>query len=77
MSVSKEQEEWAEKWLKTVVSGENTMSQRKLTSIEKYAGSLAAIKKAAKSMGLHLLLVENDEGNQVVAASTKPFKVIC
>ena len=77
MSVSKEQEEWAEKWLRTVVSGENSMSQRKLTSIEKYGGSLSVIEKVARQMDVHLLLVEDEEGTQVVAASAKPFKVIC
>ena len=70
-------EEWTINWLKTVEAGLNTMSQRKLTSIEKHAGSLENVKRVAESMSVHLLLVEDDEGNEVVAASMKPFKVIC
>ncbi len=70
-------EEWTINWLKTVQAGLNTMSQRKLTSIEKHAGSLEAVKQIAERMGIHLLLVEDDEGNQIVAASMKPFQVIC
>lgn len=69
--------EWTIHWLKTVEAGLSTMSQRKLTSIEKHAGSLETVKQIAEKMGVHLLLVEDDEGNQVVAASMKPFKVIC
>ncbi len=72
-----EKEQWVEAWLKTVAAGLNTMSQRKLSSIEKHAGSLNTVKKIAKSMNVHLLLVEDDEGHEVVAASLKPFKVIC
>ncbi|MFN8382190.1 MAG: hypothetical protein U0V02_09635 [Anaerolineales bacterium] len=70
-------EEWVTNWLKTVEAGLNTMSQRKLSSIEKHAGSLKTVTKIAKSMRVHLLLVEDDEGNEVVAASMKPFKVLC
>ncbi len=69
--------EWTINWLKSVEAGLNTMSQRKLTSIEKHAGSLENVKRVAESLGVHLLLVEDDEGNEVVAASMKPFKVIC
>jgi hypothetical protein len=76
-SYSSEQKQWAVGWLKTVQSGLNTMSQRKLTSIEKHAGGLDLVKSVAEEMGVHLLLVEDDEGNEMVAASLKPFKVIC
>ncbi len=69
--------EWTINWLQSVEAGLNTMSQRKLTSIEKHAGSLENVKRVAESLGVHLLLVEDDEGNEVVAASMKPFKVIC
>ncbi len=70
-------EEWTINWLKTVEAGLNSMSQRKLTSIEKHAGSLEAVRQIAEQMGVHLLLVEDDEGHQIVAASMKPFQVIC
>ncbi len=72
-----EQKQWVIGWLKTVQSGLNTMSQRRLTSIERHAGGLDLVKSVAGEMGVHLLLVEDDEGNEIVAASLKPFKVIC
>lgn len=70
-------EEWANKWLDGVADGSNTMSQRKLTSIEKHEGGLEAVKEIAKQKGVHLLLVEDDKGDEIVAASVNPFKVIC
>lgn len=68
---------WAEGWLNTVAEGLNTMSQRRLSVIEKHEGGLEAVKALAIKKGIHLLLVEDDEGNQIVAASTKPFHVVC
>ncbi|MBD2757763.1 hypothetical protein [Spirosoma validum] len=53
------------------------MSQRKLTSVEKKGGGIAAVKAIAEEKGVHLLLVEDDKGNELVAASMKPFKVVC
>jgi hypothetical protein len=76
-SYTTEQEQWVAAWLNTVQAGLNTMSQRKLTSIEKHAGGVELVKTIAQQMGVHLLLVEDDQGNEVVAASMKPFKVIC
>ncbi len=70
------QEQWAEDWLRSVADGSNTMSQRKITSIEKHV-SLSTVKRIAKRMGIHLLLIEDDKGNELMAASTKPVKVIC
>ena len=68
---------WTAEWLDAVVAGESTMSQRKLTSIKKRGGGLEVVKAAAKEKGVHLLLLEDDKGNALVAASTKPFKVVC
>ena len=68
---------WARHWLSGVADGSNTMSQRKLTSVENRGGGLEAVKAVAESMGVHLLLVEDDKGDELVAASVKPFKVIC
>ena len=69
--------EWATEWLESVADGSNTMSQRKLTSIEKRGGGLEAVKAIAEQKGVHLLLVEDDKSNELVAASVKPFQVIC
>ncbi len=68
---------WASDWLDSVANGSNTMSQRKRSSIEKRGGGMQGIKALAKKKGVHLLLLEDDKGNELVAASTKPFKVIC
>ena len=68
---------WAAAWLDTVADGSNTMSQRKLTSVERLGGGIAAVKAIAKQKGVHLLLLEDDKGNELVAASTRPFKVVC
>ena len=53
------------------------MSQRKLSSIEKHGGGLEAVKALAMKKKVHLLLIEDDQGNELVAASTKPFTVVC
>ena len=53
------------------------MSQRKLTSVEQCGDGLEAVKTAAKEKGVHLLLLEDDKGDELVAASLKPFKVVC
>ena len=68
---------WTAAWLDAVVSGASTMSQRKLTSVEQRGGGLAAARAAARQKGVHLLLLEDDQGNELVAASLKPFKVVC
>ena len=69
--------QWASEWLDGVADGSNTMSQRKLSSIEKRGGGLEAVKTLAKERGVHLLLLEDDKGDELVAASTKPFEVVC
>ena len=68
---------WASEWLDAVADGSNTMSQRKLTSIERRGGGLEAVKALAEEKGVHLLLIEDDKGNELVAASVKPFTVVC
>ena len=67
---------WIATWLDAVANGSNTMSQRSLSSIEKHGGLGAAIVIAVEK-DVHLLLVEDDAGREIIAASKKPFKVIC
>ena len=71
------EEEWADAWVESVVKGSNTMSQRKLTSIETRGGGMEAVRRIAETKGVHLLLLEDDKGDQLVAASLKPFTVVC
>jgi len=69
--------QWAADWLDAVADGSNTMSQRKLSSVEKRGGGLEAVTALARQRGVHLLLLEDDKGNELVAASVKPFEVVC
>ena len=69
--------QWTSVWLDSVADGSNTMSQRKLSSVERLGGGLEAVKAIAKQKGVHLLLLEDDKGNELIAASMKPFKVVC
>ncbi len=69
--------QWTSKWLEGVADGSNAMSQRKMTSIRTRGGGLDAVKAIAKRKRVHLLLIEDDKGNELVAASLKPFKVVC
>lgn len=69
--------QWAAEWLDGVADGSNTMSQRQLSSVEKRGGGLDAVVALARERGVHLLLLEDDKGNELVAASMKPFEVVC
>lgn len=69
--------QWLEEWLETVANGSNTMSQRKLSSIQRQGGGLAIAKRIAEEKGVHLLQITDDKGNELVAASVNPFTVIC
>lgn len=69
--------QWAADWLDGVADGSNTMSQRKLSSVETRGGGLEAVKALAQERNVHLLLLEDDKGSALVAASVKPFKVVC
>jgi hypothetical protein len=79
MAATKEKtsEQRLARWLDSVASGQNTMSQRKLATVKNQLGGVAAMRKSAKQRGVHLLVLEDDRGEKLVAASTKPFKVIC
>lgn len=68
--------QWAENWLNGVADGTYTMRQRKLSSVEK-RGGLEAVKTLAEERGVHLLLLEDDKGDTLLAASVKPFQVVC
>ena len=70
-------EGWATRWLDGVASGAGTMSQRQVASIESRGGGLLAVRKLAKKRGIHLIRLTDDKGNELVAASKHPFKVIC
>ena len=68
--------QWITTWLDAVADGSSTMNQRSLSSIEKHGG-LGAVVVVALERNVHLLLVEDDAGREIIAASKQPFKVIC
>ena len=65
-----------ESWLSSVISGEATMSQRGVRWIEAQGG-LDTVVAAAKTRGVHLVQLTNDEGKTLIAASLHPFKSLC
>ena len=67
----------AEEWLKSVKTNPDSMSQRKVTTVARWEGGLEELTRLAKESGVHLLLLEDDKGDELVAASTRPFKVLC
>lgn len=68
---------WAAKWLSSVADGMLSMSQRKLSSIEARGGGLEAVTAAARARGVHLALLLDDRGQELVAASMHPIRVLC
>ena len=52
------------------------MSQRKVSTIKRKGGRLNVVRREALKRGVHLVRLEDDKGNDLVAASQKPFKVI-
>ena len=46
-----------------------------MSSVEKHGG-INALKREAKRRGVHLVRLEDDKGNDLIAASLKPFKVL-
>ena len=52
------------------------MSQRKVSAIEEKGGGIEAAARAAKAAGVHLVLLTDDKGVDLIAASRHPFKVI-
>ncbi len=68
---------WAPDWLNRVAEGGSAMSQRKRSTVELRGGGLDAVRTVAKEKGVHLLLLQDDHGEELIAASTRPFLVIC
>lgn len=68
---------WVEAWLDAVASGERTMSRRSLVRVQALPGGVPALVRLARARGVHLLRLTDDEGVDLVAASSTPFKVLC
>lgn len=65
-----------EDWIKSVATGASTMSQRNLKWVEANGG-IDKLVDAAKQRGVHLVQLTDDKGNDLLAASPKPFKTLC
>lgn len=70
-------ETWAARWLDSVASGASAMSQRKLESLMSKGGGINSVLKVARKRGVHLVVLTDDNGDQLVAASRHPFKILC
>ncbi len=70
-------EDWMQRWIESVVSGESTMSQRKMSSIAKRDIDMKILIAEAKKQHVHLLLLKDDKGEEVIAASKDEFVVLC
>ncbi len=68
---------WTLSWLDSVKSGQRSMSQRKITAIENRGVGLIELRRLAKERGVHLVKLTDEHGNDLIAASMNPFKVIC
>lgn len=73
---AKDADVWADEWLGAVADGTLTMSQRKLTTVEA-RGGLDAMATVARRHGVHLAVLVDDHGDELVAASRHPIRVIC
>jgi len=74
--MSQSDQTWIGKWIDAVADGSATMSQRRLSSVERNGGTEAAI-AAARERGVHLAKLTDDQGNVLVAASLHPFEPLC
>ena len=68
---------WAAAWLDAVADGSLTMSQRALSSVEGRGGGLGAVVAAARARGVHLAVLTDDRGRELVTASVHPIRVLC
>lgn len=70
-------EQWATEWLTAVANGTLTMSQRKLSSVLAHAGNVETIREVAVRLLVHLAIVVDDHGDELVVASVHPIRVLC
>lgn len=70
-------ESYIEQWLQSIADNTYTMSQRKLSSLKKKGIDMDDLVQKAKACKLHLLLLKDDTGEDLVAASKDEFIVLC
>lgn len=69
-------EQWMGEWLNSVCEARVSMSQRTKKSIQDHGGIEAAV-EAAKARHVHLALLTDEHGRELVIASLFPFEVLC
>lgn len=74
-SIDTPERQWLDRWM-TDASRRGAMSQRKRSAVERHGGGLNEAAQAAKDRGVHLLLLTDEHGEEVLAASLSPFRVI-
>ena len=65
---------WFARWMASACRT-GTMSQCKRTAIDAHGGLERAV-EAARAEGVHLVLLTDDHGDELVAASLHPFRVL-
>lgn len=63
-------------WMDSVAARDGTMSQRNIKWVEANGG-LEKLVQAAKARRIHLVQLTDDKGNNLIAASRKPFTSLC
>lgn len=75
MEDDEKQAKWLETWMRSA-SAKGSMSQRSASSVARFGGGLDRAALAARAASVHLLLLTDDKGGLVVAASRHPFRVL-
>ena len=66
-----------QQWIADIALRKLTMSQRKVTVIEKTEGGLENVITEAKKQGVHLIRLTDDKGNDLLTGSVHPFETLC
>lgn len=69
-------EQWTRDWLSQVAAGASTMSQRRVKSVEEKGGGIPVVAAVARELGIHVVRLVDDRGNDLLAVSPHPFTVI-
>lgn len=69
-------EDWTRRWLMAVADGSLTMSQRTMWSVVQHGG-LEQTVAVARSLHVHLGIVTDDRGVDLVIASVHPIRTLC
>ncbi len=63
-------------WVRQVKSLPGSMSQRRESVVDSWAGGIAELVRQAQAQNIHLVRVTDDHGVKIIAASVHPFDVL-